>query len=242
MVRVFCDFDGTIATEDVGNKFFRTFAGERAVHIVQRYLNGEINARECLELECAALTSFTPNITSEQLVAFFDQFEIDPQFPAFVDFCTANEIPVTIVSDGLDLYVQRILENHRLGHLRWFANHVEIVARDGVTSVLPSFPYRDAECDRCGNCKRNHLVTLSGDDDIIVYVGDGISDHCPVRYADIVFAKGSLLVYCQEQNITYHAFRHFGDVQARLENILQQRRLRKRREAEVARRDLFKQG
>lgn len=238
MLRVFCDFDGTVATEDVGNQLFRTFAGEQAVQIVQRYLNGEINARDCLAQECAAI----PSITEEEFIAFVDQFKVDPYFLAFVAFCAAREIPVTIVSDGLDAYVRRILENHGLGRLRWFANHAEFVAHNGKTSLVPSFPYRDAECDICGNCKRNHLVTLSGDEDIIVYVGDGISDRCPVRYADIVFAKSGLLVYCQKQNITYHEFRHFGDVHARLESILHQRRIRKRREAEMARRDLFMQG
>ena len=38
---------------------------------------------------------------------------------------------------------------------------------------------------------------------MIVYVGDGYSDRCPVQYADIVFAKGDLQTYCQEQNISY---------------------------------------
>ena len=30
MVRVFCDFDGTVSVQDVGEHFFRTFAGEKA--------------------------------------------------------------------------------------------------------------------------------------------------------------------------------------------------------------------
>jgi 2,3-diketo-5-methylthio-1-phosphopentane phosphatase len=238
MLRVFCDFDGTVASHDVGNRFFRHFAGERAEAIVQRYLDGEINARECLTLECSAL----PSLTQEEIERFVDQFAIDPYFPAFVNFCMDRHIPLTIVSDGLDLYVRRILDNHRLGHLSWFANHAECVSRAGSSVLVPSFPYRDAECDRCGNCKRNHLITMSADDDIIVYVGDGISDQCPVHYADIVFAKDGLLVYCQRKNITAHAFRHFGDVQARLEKILQRRRIRPRREAEMARRELFLQG
>ncbi|MGH2569430.1 MAG: HAD-IB family phosphatase, partial [Bacteroidota bacterium] len=176
MLRVFCDFDGTIATQDVGNQLFRTFAGERAVQIVQRYLAGEINARECLIQECAAIERLTP----EELGTFVDRFEIDPHFTEFTKFCAVHEIPVTVLSDGLDRYVERMLNNHRLGHLPWFANHAEFVKEGPSFKLIPSFPYRDAECERCGNCKRNHLLTMSGDDDIIVYVGDGISDQCPV--------------------------------------------------------------
>ncbi len=238
MLRVFCDFDGTIAAHDIGSRLFRTFAGEKAAQIVQRYLNDEINARECLTQECAAIDTVTP----VELAKFVDQFEIDPHFPGFATFCSAHGIPVTIVSDGLDVYVEQMLRKYNLAHLRWFANHAEFVRVGNSTKLVPSFPYRDAECERCGNCKRNHILTSSGDDDVIVYVGDGISDRCPARYADIVFAKHSLIPYCQEQNITYHEYRQFGDVQGRLENILQQRRIRKRREAEMARREVFQQG
>ena len=170
------------------------------------------------------------------------QFSLDPAFAVFVEFCRHRSIPVVVLSDGLDFYVERLLRKSGLGDLPFFSNHLELVEQGAVTKLVPSFPHTDAECLVCGNCKRNHLLTLSGDDDIIVYIGDGISDRCPVRYADIVFAKGRLIRYCQEQNITYHEFRTFVDVRGRLEVILQQKRIRKRREAEMARRDAFAQG
>ncbi|MGA3244747.1 MAG: MtnX-like HAD-IB family phosphatase [Bacteroidota bacterium] len=238
MLRVFSDFDGTIALEDVGSHLFRTFAGARANDIVQHLLNGTISARECLMQECKAVES----ATLSELERFVGQFSLDPAFGVFVDFCRHRSIPVVVLSDGLDFYVERLLRKNGLGDLPFFSNHLELVEQGAVTKLVPSFPHTDAECLVCGNCKRNHLLTLSGDDDIIVYVGDGISDRCPVRYADIVFAKGPLIRYCQEQNITYHEFRTFDDVRGRLEAILQQKRIRKRREAEMARRDAFAQG
>lgn len=238
MLRVFCDFDGTIAASDVGNRLFCTFGGEAVEKIVEKYLNDEITARECLQLECAAIE----NVTREELLKFADGCELDPYFSEFVKFCAGHEIPVTILSDGLDLYVERILKNHHLSHLVWFANHAEFVRDGSKTKLVPSFPYRDAECERCGNCKRNHLLTMSGDDDVIVYVGDGISDRCPVRYADIVFAKHDLIPYCQSQNISYHDYQHFGNVRERLAQLLEQKRLRTRREAAMARREVFMQG
>ena len=238
MLRVFSDFDGTIALEDVGSHLFRRFAGEKANEIVQHLLNGTISARECLMQECKAVES----ATLSELERFVSQFSLDPAFGEFVDFCRHRSIPVVVLSDGLDFYVERLLRKNGLGDLPFFSNHLELVEEGAVTKLVPSFPHTDAECLVCGNCKRNHLLALSGDDDIIVYIGDGISDRCPVRYADIVFAKGRLIRYCQEQNITYHEFRTFVDVRGRLEVILQQKRIRKRREAEMARRDAFAQG
>ncbi len=238
MLRVFCDFDGTIAPVDVGNQMFRAFADGRAVEIVQQYLAGTINARQCLTAECAAVN----NCSAEELARFVDQFSLDPHFAEFVRFCTARGIPLAVLSDGLDFYVERLLRREGLGHLPWYANRLEFKIENERTVWVPSFPYTDSECDRCAHCKRNTMVTQSAEEDVLVYVGNGFSDRCPVRYADIVFAKGELIPYCQEQNITYHPFRHFGDVRERMEVILQRKRIRHRREAAMARRELFMQG
>jgi len=238
MVRVFCDFDGTVASVDVGNRIFRHFAGEESERIVEGYLLGQKSAIECLTQECAAAGDVTPKVLEE----FVAQFGVDPYFPEFVRFCDKQRMPLTILSDGLDFYVSRILARHGLAHVAWFANHLEFKNEGSRSTMVPVFPYTDSECPQCGNCKRNHMLTMSADEDIIVYIGDGISDRCPVRYADIVFAKKGLLKFCQEQNITYHEFRTFHDVQERFHEILHGPRLRKRREAEMARRDVFMQG
>lgn len=235
---MFCDFDGTVASEDVGNKLFRHFAGSKAEEIVKGYLDGTKTAVECLTQECAAVEK----VTLESLETFVDGFSLDPHFTAFVLFCSQREIPMTILSDGLDFYVERLLRKHGLSHIPWFANRLKLVADGEYVRLVPEFPYTDSECGQCGNCKRNHLLTMSGDDDIIVYAGDGISDRCPVRYADIVFAKQGLIKFCQAENITYYEFSSFLDVQLRLEKILQQKRIRKRREAEMARKEVFMQG
>jgi 2-hydroxy-3-keto-5-methylthiopentenyl-1-phosphate phosphatase len=106
----------------------------------------------------------------------------------------------------------------------------------------PSFPYSDAECAACANCKRNHLLTRSGDDHVIVYIGDGHSDCCPARYADIVYAKDTLLKYCEKENITYHRFETFRDVLRHFQHTVETTAPRKRRTAEMARNDIFMQG
>ncbi|HTP14184.1 MAG TPA: MtnX-like HAD-IB family phosphatase [Bacteroidota bacterium] len=238
MVRVFSDFDGTIAVKDVGGGIFKAFAGQKASDIVRHYLDGTINAREYLTRECEAVGCITPS----EIEKFVDQFELDPAFGAFREFCRHRSIPIVVLSDGFDFYVERLLRTHGFGDLPFFSNHLEFVRDGDAVKMEPSFPHTDAECPDCANCKRNHLLTLSGEDDIIVYIGDGISDRCPIRYADIVFAKGTLIRRCQEQNITYHEFTTFGDIERRFELILQRKRIRKRREAEMARREVFAQG
>lgn len=231
MIRLFCDFDGTITPEDVGNRLFRTYGGSRAEEIVEQYRAGLINARECLSRECEAAGL----LTREMVESFADRWPVDPRVREFFGFCRSHDIPVTILSDGLDCYVERILRREGLESIPFFANRAVFRSGGGIS---PEFPYRDEHCDLCGNCKRNHIVTMSADDDVIVYVGDGLSDRCPARYADVIFAKGSLIGHCQRENISYFEFRNFGDILKRMEQLLG-KKLKQRREAAVARRDVF---
>ena len=238
MVRVFCDFDGTVSKEDLGDRFFQKFAGEKAEQIVQRLLNDDITSQRSLIELCEAL----PSLHEDEFMKFVDQFEIDPHFITFARFCKKQGVPLMVLSDGLDAYINRVLVMAGCTDVPFFANHAEFQNVDDGEKLIVSFPYTDAECDVCGNCKRNHLLNTSADDDIIVYVGDGYSDRCPVKYADYVFAKQQLIKHCQERNITYFAFNHFGDVQAKMEEIILRKRIRHRQEAALARREVFMQG
>ncbi len=235
---MFCDFDGTVAQKDVGRELFSHFTGGRAAEIAHQYRDGLITAQECLLSKAAMVSGITP----AQFGTFVDQFTIDEYFVEFRDFCLSNNIPLTILSDGLDFYVERILNRNGLGGSTSFANQLEFRNIDGVTRMEVSFRYTDSECHFCGNCKRNHMLNFSSDEDIIVYVGDGISDRCPVRHADIVFAKADLISFCQEENISYFEYLDFRDVERRLELLLSKKRIKKRREAGMARRDVFMQG
>jgi 2-hydroxy-3-keto-5-methylthiopentenyl-1-phosphate phosphatase len=234
MIRVFCDFDGTVCQQDVGEQFFRSFAGAKADQSVRQLLNGEITMQSCLTELCNSI----PSITHDEFFKYVDQFTVDPHFLGFVRFCVDRDVSVTILSDGLDAYVERILSNAELDHVSMYANHAEFAEE----KLQVSFPYSDAECNLCGNCKRNQMLNTSADEDVILYVGDGYSDRCPIRYADFVFAKRQLIKYCQQQNVSFFEFNHFGDVQMKLEEILQRKRIRHRQEAAMARREVFAQG
>jgi 2,3-diketo-5-methylthio-1-phosphopentane phosphatase len=234
-ISIFCDFDGTAAMEDVGNAVFHRFAPDKAPQIIAEIARGEIGGLECLQRECAAVDSCTP----EELDAFVAEFELDPYFKQFVAFCEDRSMPIVILSDGLEYYAKKILERNNLDHLPLFSNPVEFVQRDGKTKLVPSFPHSDADCKDCGNCKRNHVLNLAGDEDVRIYIGNGVSDQCPAKYCDVVFAKSSLREYCRRESIRHYEFRNFNDVIQKLEHLLQQPRIKRNRRAQIARHDVF---
>lgn len=234
--RVFVDFDGTITRTDVGNAFFECFGGPECGRLVAEYRQGTLSAVDCFRKEVAAVGS----VNSGEACTFVRRQQTDPSFPAFVAFCRANGMDVCIVSDGLDYYIGEILNAIGTGDIPFYANHL-VMTPDGAGNAALSiaFPHTDAECTRCACCKRNLMITRSAEEDVIVLVGEGSSDRCPAQYADIVFAKDVLQTYCQQQNISYFPYASFGDVTCRLSALHGAGQLRKRRRAEVMRRQAF---
>jgi HAD superfamily phosphoserine phosphatase-like hydrolase len=235
-LKLFLDFDGTVTEEDVGNSFFETFGGPGTRAIVADYRAGRISAHECFRRETEALG----RLPLEKAEQFFRSRPVRDGLPELVEFCRSREIDITILSDGLDYYIDTILAHHGLGDLPRVANRLVVPERGTGLDIEPrvEFPYRDAECDRCGCCKRNQMVTRAGEEDVIGFIGDGFSDRCVAAYADIVFARGELQAYCQEENISYLPYTTFHEVVASLRRSLGT--IRPRRQAALRRRELFR--
>ncbi|MBM2845523.1 MAG: phosphoserine phosphatase [Bacteroidetes bacterium] len=239
-LKLFIDFDGTITRQDVGNVFFRRFGGVECDEAVREYRAGALSATGCFEREVAALGK----LDVIEATRFVRGQEIDSSFKSFVEFCRNRHLEFYIVSDGLDYYIREILEAHGISGVSFFANALEIgpVDGEGKSNATIRFPFRDSECTRCACCKRNVMLSLAGDDDVIGYVGEGYSDHCPVQYADLVFAKDELQKFCQRENISYYLYSSFSEIVDRLSTLLEKQTLPKRRRAEVMRRALFARG
>ncbi|MBI3193609.1 MAG: MtnX-like HAD-IB family phosphatase [Ignavibacteriae bacterium] len=245
MLKFFIDFDGTITKQDVGDALFETFGGEQCKEIIKEYREEKISAVECFQKETAACGI----VEKVQLDRFLDVQEIDETFREFVSYCKSNGLEYFILSDGMDYYIKRILERHALGDVPVYANMLNLEPVQGSSGVIfrPEFPFTDEVCNRCASCKRNHILTLAGDDDIIAYVGEGYSDRCPVRYADVVFAKDDLLKFCRREEIPHVEYQTFADVVKYVEKMIHKNgktkvKLKKRRLAELARREVFAGG
>jgi len=233
--KIFVDFDGTITRQDVGDALFRKFGDPvETDRIVANLLNGKITARKCWELLFATVNK----INKLELDSFVDKMEVDQTFHQFHTYCLENKIEMFVLSDGFDYYINRIFKKENLNHVKIFANNLIINANN---ELIPSFPYFDLDCQTSANCKRNHILNNSGDDDYTVYIGDGNSDKYSTQFCDFIFAKNDLLKHCEKERITYFPFCNFNDVITRLEALKLKKRLRKRHQAELKRREVYLQ-
>ena len=205
---LFLDFDTTIAQNDVGDAFFRTFGDWPACEAaIKRWERNEISSREVLEI--AALNT---RVTREQFEEFCAAQSLANGFIEFVAFCKERHWPIHILSDGLDAYIESILRRHDL-KLPVYSNRLEWIAPE---RVRVSFPFWEESCGRCANCKRQHVQRLAREGVRRVYIGDGFSDRCGAREAEIVFAKDHLARWCEEEGRRFSRFEDFTDVLAKM--------------------------
>ena len=201
-----CDFDGTVALEDVGSRFFRTFTTDPAAwrKIIDAWYAGTMGGREVLARECALV-----DVDEPRLDAFVRGHGLDPAFAPFVAAAHAAGDEVTIASDGLLLYIRRLLDAHGLARVPARANDARFIAG----RLVPTFGTPPGEgCGACGTCKGAVLEALAPAHARIVFVGDGLSARCAAPRADVVYAQGDLMVFCLTAGIAARPFDTFADV------------------------------
>jgi 2-hydroxy-3-keto-5-methylthiopentenyl-1-phosphate phosphatase len=202
------DFDGTLSVKDTIDDMLEHFADPSWQDVEQSWLNGEINAVECMTQQVRMVK--TDNITLE---GFFRGIQLDATFLPFYKYISQFS-KVAIVSDGLDHAVKVAMRNAAMPDIPVYANHLHFTP----SGLDISFPNKVEGCaGGNGTCKcaiAKNLALEAGEP--VVLIGDGKSDACLAGRADIVFAKGSLIKYCEKNNIVHHKFQTFADVLAKV--------------------------
>jgi 2-hydroxy-3-keto-5-methylthiopentenyl-1-phosphate phosphatase len=239
---IFSDFDATISLEDTGLAMMRQLSPakqEIAWELEHRWRDQQIDSMQCLSEQWALI-----DWSEDELLAFIDSLPIDSAFDDFARYVQRVGAHLVVVSDGLDLYVHRILQREGFetcegrddgGPLpfpppsegggvpreagRGGRNPLTVFANHAEvtpTGLRITFPFRDDECTQCGNCKRKHLRALRRHYQRVVYIGDGHSDRCASQDADILFAKSHLAEICDEEGRDYVPFEGFEDILRRV--------------------------
>jgi 2-hydroxy-3-keto-5-methylthiopentenyl-1-phosphate phosphatase len=245
-LKIFCDFDGTVTKNDVWVSAFGKFIKDKNKFeiVCEEFTSNVITARECNLRELDLMEDFTFEILDEYL----NEEELDDYFKDFIVYCKENDYEITLLSEGLDYYINHILKRENLD-LKFFSNKLRIkdtIEKNGkkFLKLTCDFPYSDENCFYCGMSKRNIIINNTNDleNEISVFIGDGISDFCASNYADIVFAKKRLASYCWKNNITYFDFKNFKDVMEKLESMKTKNKIKHKLTAKNLRKDVFLGG
>jgi 2-hydroxy-3-keto-5-methylthiopentenyl-1-phosphate phosphatase len=194
---VLLDFDGTLTVLDVGQLVMHEFA-EPGWHSSGGVKDASF--REHLERECETL----PSNRADEIERFaIQRAEARAGAVELVQYCVDNSIPVEIVSGGLSNYIEPLLK-----HFGIPAIPISSLTADFSqgTRAVTTYPDGVVMCDDAGACKCARVRLHKAAGRTVIYAGDGTSDFCVAREADMLFARRTLADYCRERDIPFTPF------------------------------------
>lgn len=193
---VWIDFDGTITQQDVLDELITRYAIDDSwQRVEQQWQAGAIGSRECLSRQLAVVS-----IPDSAIDAFLDSIQLDPGLITLINLLDRHNVPVTVLSDGLDRFIGPLLARSGLGQLKFRSNTFD--RKDGKLQLL--CPFANADCESASaHCKCKSIADLSVDDREGIYIGDGRSDLCPSRKVSCRFAKGVLAANLEREGIAF---------------------------------------
>ena len=207
--KILCDFDGTIAAEDVTDFLLENFAATAWRDLEQQWEQGLIGSRACMSGQ-VALLEVTPTVLDETVA----RVAADPGFRGFVETARRLGMPLTVVSDGLDRVIEAVLRRQKISDVPIRSSRLESL---GGGKWRLQFPHAAADCrSSAGTCK---CAIAARDPRRTLLIGDGRSDFCLADAADFVFAKDKLLSYCLQHDIAHAAFKDFAGAKRLLERF-----------------------
>ena len=202
MFHVYCDFDGTITTRDATDFILERLAAPEWLELEAQWQKGLIGSGACMRAQVALITA-----PREELNQTLDEVQIDEGFATFVTLCRSMNVPISIISDGVDHFIHYILAREGLDGIPVIANRLTITAEN---SYQLNSPYSDRACHAAaGVCKCKIVEEKKAQR---IYVGDGRSDFCVSGKPEFVFAKGTLAAHCKKNETPYIPYHNLFDV------------------------------
>ncbi|MCL1864723.1 MAG: MtnX-like HAD-IB family phosphatase [Spirochaetes bacterium] len=183
--QIWIDFDGTITKKDTLDELIFKYSIDDSWKLIEkRWQAGLIGSRQCLEEEFALL-----RIPKAELHKSIENIEVDDGIFNLLKIIKTYSIPITIVSDGVDLFINQILKNNNIHGITIRSNTIE--HNEPYLKLI--CPYNNTNCPvGSAHCKCLSMDTLTAANKKSIYIGDGLSDLCAAKHSDFIFAKGAL--------------------------------------------------
>lgn len=204
---VVTDFDGTLMQQDVGVDLMVATGVEQHPTVLEA--TRKFRAREMGSLEWIQTAYPLLEGRQEEVNQVLQKVHLRDGATEFLDFCRMENIPVTVLSDGMQYYIDTILQNNGVEVEKVISNPITY-SQDG--SYQFGLQNNNTACKWCGCCKAGVVRELKEQGWNIIYIGDGISDYYGSTHADWIFARGSLQRYLTEHGTEYYPFQTFHDV------------------------------
>ncbi len=198
---VFCDFDGTITSQDTFVTMLEKFTPEAAAQFLPAIFRREITLKQGIHRTLGSIQT----VHYAEIIEFISHQPIRPGLKEFLDFLNDAEVPFIVLSGGLTDMVRAVLERQELiGSVR--AIHAGEVALTG--DFLQA--YSKIESDTEFVAKAKVMEKYPAQEKIAI--GDSVTDINMSLAADLVFARDRLKQYLDTENKPYLPWQDFWEI------------------------------
>ena len=205
-VAFLCDYDGTIALTDISDTILERHATDAQWEARDdEYLQGLRGSRDLLEWDATLLPDHEPLLSATAM-----EQRLDPAFRDFVDVARRWGAVVEVVSDGFGWYIPATFERLGVGDVPVATARTTFGTGTGHPAI--SFPSGHPACFVCGTCKRERVREQHRLGNVVVFVGDGMSDRYGAAHAELIFAKHRLAELCDIEGWPYRPWTSFAEI------------------------------
>ena len=201
---VLLDFDDTAADQNVAELLLKRFGDSTWQDVRERLRTKELTLNEYQEITFRNIQADLPTMQSYVK----QNAKLRPFFGDLWSYCRSHEIPLAIVSHGLDFYIEALLEQDGFTQVPVYAVNTRFTPQ-GIT-----YEYRHARTgqENQGISKGMVVDQYRESGHFIFYAGDGPSDFEAASRADVLFAHRTLAVECTQKNVPFRPFIDFHDM------------------------------
>ena len=208
---VLTDFDDTAAVENVAELLLNRFGDPSWHDVRRRFRDHELTLNEYQEIAFRDIVA--DRATMQDYVK--QHAHLRPYFGELWKYCQDHGVPMAVVSQGLDFYIEALLEGNGFPHVPIYAVNTHFSA-DGISY---EYRYPRPGQERLGNSKGVVVERFREQGHYVVYIGDGMSDFEAADKADLLFAHRTLAEECTRSGIPFRPFEDFQGVLTALQEI-----------------------
>ncbi|KAL1633788.1 hypothetical protein SLS56_002667 [Neofusicoccum ribis] len=229
----FTDFDGTITLQD-SNDYMRLIVSKTDNigfgHALRRQgnidtLNGTKTFRDSFREMMDSVTK-----PYDQCIKYLvENIKLDPYFNEFFKWALENNVPVVVLSSGMEPIIKALLE-HLVGpdYVKMQVVGNQVAPRAGKSTINEEGGWQIVFHDDSGFghdkslTLRPYAQLPEGTRPTMFYAGDGVSDLSAARETDLLFAKKGhdLIQYCVREDIPFTVFADWKDILDKVKEIV----------------------
>ena len=205
------DFDGTLTEEDVSFLILDEFAIGDWRGIFSDYQVGNISVGD-FNNRAFALVQKDQDFIKRFII---EKAKLRPGLKELVEYCYSARVNFNIVSNGLDFYINVLMEYYGIKNVSVFAART-IFTPSGIDARYFSPQGQELARDFKVSYTRQYLHEGFN----VIYAGNGPSDIPPAGLSSHTFTTGSLSDYYESQGLKHRPFTNLGDILHGLKEII----------------------